>query len=101
MDRFAGQSVHHLDSEGRKATPIIGLGCEKTGGRLYESVETFLGREIRLVAGHRRPEKCRAVDGVVPGHTSHSSQLATDIVLDAPQFLSVVAPCHDIEVGPD
>ena len=101
MYRLTCQSINHLDSKGRKTAPVICLGSEETGGRLYESIETFLGRKISLITGHSSPEQCRAVDGVVAGHTSHCRQLTADIVLDTAQFLGVVAPCHDIEVGPD
>ena len=37
----------------------------------------------------------------MPGHTTHSRKLTPDIVFDAPQFLGVVAPRHDIAVRPD
>ena len=99
MDRFACQSVNHFYSKGRKAAPVIGFGCEEADGRLDKGVETFLGREISLVAGHRRPEQRRAVYGVVPGHTPHCRQLAADIILDASQFLGIIAPRHHITVA--
>ena len=99
MYRLTCQSINHLDSEGRKTASVICLGSEETGGRLYESIETFFGREVSLVARHRRPEQRRAVDSVVPWHTPHCRQLTADIVLDAPQFLGIVAPRHYVAVA--
>ena len=81
MDRFTRKAIHHLYTEWRQAAAVVCFGGEKANGRLDEGIETFLGREIRLVARHRRPEQRRAVDGVVPRHTPHSSQLTADIVL--------------------
>ena len=101
MNRFTCEAVNHLDTERRKAASVVGLSREEARGRLYERVERFFRREVCLIAGHRRPEQCRAIDGVVPGHTAHCGKLTADIVLDAPQFLCVIAPCHHIEVGPD
>ncbi len=101
MYRFPGKAVNHFDTERRQATAVVGLGSEKTDGKFDERIETFLGREIRLISGHSRPEQCRAVDGVMPWHTTHCRQLTADIILDSPQFLSVIAPCHDIDMAAD
>ncbi len=101
MQRFPGQTVHHLYSEGGQRRAVVGLAREEAHRRLYEGVERFFRRKIGLVARHRRPEQRRAVDGVVAWHTTHSRKLTADIVFDAPQFLGVVAPRHDITMRPD
>ncbi len=101
VDRFAGEPVHHLYSEWRKAAAVVCLGGEETGRRLDKGIKTFLGGEIPLIAGYRRPEQCRAVDGVVPRHTPHHGELAADIVFHTAQFFRVIAPCHHVEMRPD
>ena len=63
-------------------------------------METLFRREVRRVAGHRRPVERRAVDGVVARHALHVCQLAAHIVLDMFQFLRIVAPRHDVEMRP-
>ncbi len=99
--RSPREPVNHLYAEWRQRGTVVCLGGEETGRRLDKRVETFLGGKIRLVAGHRSPEQCRAVDCVVPRHTSHRGELSADIVLDAAQLLGVVAPCHYVEMRPD
>ena len=64
-------------------------------------MERFLRRKVGGVAGDARPEQRRAVRRVVARHAAHARQLAAYIVLDAFQFLRVVAPRHHVEVGAD
>ncbi len=71
MDRLTREAIHHLYAEWRQAAAVVGFGSEKAHGRLDERIERFFSGEIRLVARHRRPEQRRAVDGVVPRHTTH------------------------------
>ena len=99
MHGLTSKAVNHLYAEWGKTTAVVGFGSEKADGRLDEGIKTFLGRKISLVAGHRRPEQSRAVDGVVARHTAHCRQLATDIILDPPEFLGIIAPRHDIAVA--
>ena len=63
-------------------------------------METLFRREVRSIAGHSRPIKCRAVDGVVARHALHACQLAAHVVLYVFQSLRIVAPRHDVEVRP-
>jgi len=78
----------------------VGFLREEAHRLLDEGVETLFCREVRRIAGHRRPVECRAVDGVVARHALHACQLAAHIVLDMLQFLRVIAPRHDVEVRP-
>ena len=64
-------------------------------------METLLEREITGIAGYRRPKQRRHIHRVVARLRLHECQLATDIVLDALEFLPVIAPCHDVAVCPD
>ena len=99
MNGLTSQSINHLYTEWGERGTVICFGSEEAHGRLDEGVKTFLGGKISLVAGHRRPEQCRAVDGVVPRHTTHSGELSADIVLDPSQFLGIIAPRHDVAVA--
>ena len=99
VDRLTREAIHHFYTEWRQAAAVVCFGSEEADGWFNESIKTFLGGEIRLVAGHRRPEQRRAVDGVVPWHTPHSRKLAADIVLYTAQFLGIVAPSHDVAVA--
>ena len=99
MDGLTRKAVNHLYAEWGKATAVVGFGSEEAHSRLDEGVKTFLGRKISFVAGHRRPEQCRAVDSVVPRHTPHCGELSADIVLDPSQILGIVAPSHDVAVA--
>ena len=100
MQGLSREAVYHLDTERRQRTAVIGLFREEAHRLLGKGVETLLRREVRRIAGYRRPIERGAVDGVVPGHTSHAYQLAAHVVLDAFQFLRVVAPRHHVEVRP-
>ena len=100
VQRFSREPVHHLDAEGRERAAVVGFLREEAHRLLDEGVETLFRREVRRVAGHRRPVERRAVDGVVARHALHACQLAAHIVLDMLQFLRVIAPRHDVEVRP-
>ena len=100
VQRFSREPVHHLDAEGRERIAVVGFLREEAHRLLDEGVETLFRREVRRVAGHRRPVECRAVDGVVARYTLHARQLAAHIVLDMLQFLRVIAPRHDVKVRP-
>ena len=95
------QPVHHLDAEGRERTAVVRFLDEEASCLLDEGIETFLGREVRLIAGDACPVECRAVHRVVPRHALHACQLASDVVLGSFQFLAVVAPRNDVIVGTD
>jgi len=79
---------------------VVGFLREEAHRLLDEGVETLFRREVRRIAGHRRPVERRAVDGVVAGYALHAGELAAYIVLDMLQLLRVIAPCHDVEVRP-
>ena len=101
MQRFSRETIHHLDTERRKRRAVVGLLGKETDRLLDERVVTLLRREIGLVARHGRPEERRAVHRVVARGTLHRRELAAHIVLDMFQFLPVVRPRHDVEVGAD
>ena len=100
VQRFSREPVHHLDAEGRERAAVVGFLCEQAHRLFDEGVETLFRREVRRIAGYRRPVECRAVDGVVARHAFHACQLAAHVVLDMLQFLRIVAPRHDVEVCP-
>ena len=100
VQRFSRKPVHHLDAEGRERAAVVGFLREEAHRLLDECMETLFRREVRRVAGHRRPVERRAVDGIVARHALHACQLAAHIVLDMLQFLRVIAPRHDVEVRP-
>ena len=100
VQRFSREPVHHLDAEGRERAAVVGFLCEQAHRLFDESVETLFRREVRRIAGYRRPVECRAVDGVVARHALHACQLAAHVVPYVLQFLRVVAPRHDVEVRP-
>ena len=100
VQRFSREPVHHLDAEGRERTAVVGFLREEAHRLFDEGMETLFRREVRRVAGHRRPVERRAVDGIVARHALHACQLAAHIVLDMLQFLRVIAPRHDVEVRP-
>ena len=100
VQRFSREPVHHLDAEGRERVAVVGFLCEQAHRLFDEGVETLFRREVRRIAGYRRPVECRAVDGVVARHAFHACQLAAHVVLDMLQFLRIVAPRHDVEVCP-
>ena len=87
-------------AEGGERTAVVGFLREEAHRLLDECMETLFRREVRRVAGHRRPVERRAVDGIVVRHALHACQLAAHIVLDMLQFLRVIAPRHDVEVRP-
>ena len=95
------QPVHHLDAEGRERTAVVRFLDEEASRLLDEGIETFFGREVRLIAGDACPVECRAVHGVVPRHALHACQLASDVILRTLQFLAVIAPRNDVVVGTD
>ncbi len=64
-------------------------------------MKALLEREITGIAGYRRPEQRRDIYRVVARLRLHECQLAADVVLDALEFLPVIAPCHDITMCPD
>ena len=100
VQRFSREPVHHLDAEGRERAAVVGFLREQAHRLFDESVETLFRREVRRIAGYRRPVECRAVDGVVARHALHACQLAAHVVPYVLQFLRVVAPRHDVEVRP-
>ena len=97
---LAREPVHHLDAEGRERAAVVGLLREEAHGLFDEGVERLLRREVRRIAGQRRPVERGAVDGVVARHALHACQLTAHVVLDVAQFLRIVAPRHDVEVRP-
>ena len=101
MQGLAREAVDHLDAEGRGRAAVVRLFGEEAHRLLGERVKTLLGGEVGAVAGHGRPEERRAVYGVVARHALHARQLAARVVLDVPELLLVIAPCHDVEVRPD
>ena len=101
MERFSRKAIHHLDAEGRERRAVVGLLCKETDGLLDEGVERLLGGKVGLIARYSRPKECRTVHRVVARGTLHRRKLRAYVVLDAFQFLAVVRPCHDVEVGAD
>ena len=101
MDGLSRQPVHHADAERRERVLVGSFPDEQAQRLLNKGVETLLEWEITGVAGYRRPEQCRDIDRVVAWLRLHECQLAADIVLDALQLFTVIAPCHDVAVRTD
>ena len=101
VQRLAADAVCHLDAERWGRINIVGFLREEAYRLLDEGMETLLWREIPLVAGYRCPEKCRTIHRIVAWHTFHACQLTADIIAQVFQFLHVLAPCQDIEMGTD
>ena len=99
MKRFAADAVGHLDSERRERIPVVGLFDEETESLFDKGVERLLGREISLAAGNPCPEQCRHIDGVVPGLAAHQRQSRSGVVLNGLEFLTVLAPGHNVDMA--
>ena len=95
------QPVHHFYSKWRERRPVVGLFGKQAHCWLDERIKRLFGREVALVAGDARPVERRAIDGVVPWHTLHTGQLASDVVLGVLQFFSVITPCNHVVVRTD
>ena len=99
MQRSARHPVRHLDAEGRERVLVVRLFGEEAQGLRDERVEALLEGEVPLVARYRRPKERGHVHRVVPRLALHQGELAAHLVLDAPEFLPLVAPCHHVAVA--
>ena len=55
MQRFSRERVHDLDAEGRERAAVVGFLCEHADRLFDEGVEALFRREVRRIAGYRRP----------------------------------------------